>query len=810
MNNASNNAFSKRIVRRGFAEVANKLVVPLCRSKRPRFCGTPRTTKSKLLGATTGHRRGQNNLRVIAALLALVFGTTNGAFTAPGRLLGRWSIRRRRNGGTTFQPPQRRISCAASLLPSTVTAEVSSSSGLQEIVGVPSTPSVDRYSPSPTPSLQGLSKFHLSILSRTADRQRFVTGRYPVTVSMKDNPTRKWLNLGRRTGAIAETEIFVNGTSSSRSLASLDRFLWLDDGERQQQQEQYAMVSLELLAEIHMDRPGYLQILDSSGAGTRAAASHLAASRQADSGWSLQAMKLLKLVEGQSLSDSIDHVHTIITNSDRLWVTGFSLAGRQGLVTVVDCESCYIKPISDRSRNAMLWPNEVQQVPADILEFYTTKKQKCYNDRDDRRYLDALLVCDGFLVPTKDRGGLYVVKNPGHKTEWTVCLTKQHDRWFYHRAVWVDLTGDGRKSILTARCKVSTVLDGKSGDGMVTTGVSKAGELVWLECPKPAFIDPESGTPLESDGTVFDPFNTRHMPWKTRVLANGPDVMFCVADLDSEDDSIEVISSEFFKKQVTLYSIERGAKPKVVFDRTIDDHCGRAFGSILANLDTRDAHAGRCVVDSGSTVECLCAGDFFSHLLVTSHECSESSTNEETNPADGCNGSIAKPYAAGSSQALEGGSLFAYRVPEGKDAWKCEPWKRTIVATGFKVNGKLNNMINPGAPGFVYTFHAKKDDARTFKRPLIAVAGDCAESAYIFRPESSDDVGENIGISSTNYRLMVEIQCKATVGSIAIGYDNFSPADQESGFAKLYVPCYEKDKILVFGLGSGEDDTTGW
>ena len=57
---------------------------------------------------------------------------------------------------------------------------------------------------------------------------------------------------------------------------------------------------------------------------------------------------------------------------------------------------------------------------------------------------------------------------------------------------------------------------------------------------------------------------------------------------------------------------------------------------------------------------------------------------------------------------------------------------------------------------------------------------------------------------------MVEIKCKVTVGSIAIGYDNFCSTDQESGYAKLYNPSYKKDKILVFGLGRGEDNATGW
>ena len=59
---------------------------------------------------------------------------------------------------------------------------------------------------------------------------------------------------------------------------------------------------------------------------------------------------------------------------------------------------------------------------------------------------------------------------------------------------------------------------------------------------------------------------------------------------------------------------------------------------------------------------------------------------------------------------------------------------------------------------------------------------------------------------------MAEIQCEATVGSIGIGYNDFSSVEQERGYAKLYIPCFEADKIMVFGLGSGEDDdeTKSW
>jgi hypothetical protein len=59
---------------------------------------------------------------------------------------------------------------------------------------------------------------------------------------------------------------------------------------------------------------------------------------------------------------------------------------------------------------------------------------------------------------------------------------------------------------------------------------------------------------------------------------------------------------------------------------------------------------------------------------------------------------------------------------------------------------------------------------------------------------------------------MCEIECGATVGSIAVGYDDFCREEQQRGYAKLYIPCYENDRVLVFAMGNGDDDidTDGW
>eukprot|EP00521_Asterionellopsis_glacialis_P012193 CAMPEP_0195307400 /NCGR_PEP_ID=MMETSP0707-20130614/37699_1 /TAXON_ID=33640 /ORGANISM="Asterionellopsis glacialis, Strain CCMP134" /LENGTH=668 /DNA_ID=CAMNT_0040371651 /DNA_START=630 /DNA_END=2636 /DNA_ORIENTATION=- len=661
------------------------------------------------------------------------------------------------------------------------------------------------------------------------DRQRFVTGRYPVVVNVQENPTRKWLKLGRDNN-FATARMLVNGTALDRSLASYDRFQWLDDDERRELHDCYDMVSLELLAEVHCKKPAYLNVLPSYGAGSTSAARRLA--DDSSPGWD-------RWKRNSILFESLEENMWQKPMKDRLWVTGFSLTKQRGDVYCVDTESGYMEAINDVTQNSILWPNEVNSVPmqqldgsentdkSDSSSFFPHDSVKTKTMKEELE--DALLISDGFLVPGRDKGGLHVVRNPGcSQSEWSICLTGENDDgWFYHRAVWVDLTGDGRKSILTARAKRPSILkNGRNRPSDTTaSGASTETELVWLEHPKPDRIDEETGTPVDADGTVFDPFSALNTPWKTRVLDVGPDVMFAVADLDTDDDTVEVIASQFFSRKLSLYSIQRGPEPYVSFRRIIDDKCGAAFGAILANLDDRGSilAQNRRVVDAGSTVTTLRPGDAFSHLLVTSHECSlaesEASSSNSFFGTDGTEASDeitmeTDDYGVVPDEcSIDGGSLFSYRVPVGKDAWKTDPWIRTVVACGFQVKPQLSNAINPGAPGFCYTFYPKNDNSGlsgspSWKRPLIAVAGDCAESAYIFRPVNVDqEADRSHRDSSARYALMTEIKCGATVGSVAIGYDDFLPADQESGYAKIYLPCYEKDKILVFAMGSGEYDS---
>ncbi|MGK3733556.1 MAG: hypothetical protein ACI8RD_006493 [Bacillariaceae sp.] len=712
-----------------------------------------------------------------------------------------------------------------------------------------------------------LSQSFRSILAGNRNhhhRQRFVTGKFPLIVSVEENPTRKWLDLGRKqqqSGLIVQ----VNGTNIDRSLASYDRYQWLDDIERKELHDRYATVSMELLAEINIEKPGYLQILSSDGAGSLAALSRNAQQQQqntADGG------TIWNRWRKDNTQPNLDKQEEKSALRDRLWSTGFSLTSPRGFMKCVDIHDGYIHTLNPRSESTISWPNEITKVPTNII-------QRCDDSPSSRNHViqqhqhqqpflggdfsdeisvgssytqDALLVADGFLVPGKDRGGIYVVNNPGHEQlEWTISMTDPYstDRWFYHKAIWVDLTGDGRQSILTARAKLRKVAASTTSnisDGSVSSsaygpsdameqGRPKNGQLIWLEMPKPPHFDIETGTPLEEDGTTFNPFDARHLPWKERVLATGPDVTFAVADMDPNDDTIEVLASQFFDEKVTLHCIRRGPNPQVTFSRVIDDKPGASFGGILVDLDPAEKSKSHLVVDSGSTIKSLSKGNSFSHFLVTSHEANFKNNINKKN----ANNVMMSEYKGGNDKQqsegqIRGGSLFAYKVPKGKNAWKTAPWIRTTIATGFQVKQQIWNVINPGAPGFAYAFHAHKDDESQGKRPMIAVAGDCAESAYIFRPQRSlvegvelnnhEEKGDECDTLQSDpqaeYKLMCEIKCGATVGSIAVGYDDLCSAEQESGYAKVYVPCFEKDKILVFALGSGEEedmvelDESGW
>uniref|UniRef100_A0A6U5YY65 EF-hand domain-containing protein n=1 Tax=Guillardia theta TaxID=55529 RepID=A0A6U5YY65_GUITH len=292
----------------------------------------------------------------------------------------------------------------------------------------------------------------------------------------------------------------------------------------------------------------------------------------------------------------------------RLWMTGFGLA-RPGSVVGVDVRG---RDATRKCSTEFLWPNAVEHVAADE-----------FKGLDEA----CILVADGFLVPGKNDGSVTIVKDPGGPNEVAYRLTESKKSWFYHRAV--PLHFGSARGVLTARAR-KPILPFQEAEG----------ELVWLEQPD-----------------TVNPFAEWNLPWREVILAEGPDVMFEVVDLDPEDDTVEVVAAEFFRQRLSFFSLrwdETCKSPKVVQTELIDDKLGQAYSVVAADLEGPN-----------------------SHLLVTTHEdlTAEVSEGSSLLPWRSSKWSYRvnipppRDLEVDDEQEVKGGSLFAYRIPVN--------WKRS-------------------------------------------------------------------------------------------------------------------------------------
>ena len=164
------------------------------------------------------------------------------------------------------------------------------------------------------------------------------------------------------------------------------------------------------------------------------------------------------------------------------------------------------------------WPNDIMVVPQDV-----------FGER-------AIVVPDGFLVPGKSNGGVYIVRMDATdltKVTNTVTISKKKG-YFHHMGFWVDLNGDGRKDFITARSNA------KAGEG----------ELLWLE-------HPEGG--LDS-GEM----------WTEHVLGNMADVAIEVDTLSEYKWEIVVFAAQFFDEKLSMHRIST-VDGSLVQSKVIDD-----------------------------------------------------------------------------------------------------------------------------------------------------------------------------------------------------------------------------------------------
>lgn len=172
-----------------------------------------------------------------------------------------------------------------------------------------------------------------------------------------------------------------------------------------------------------------------------------------------------------------------------------------------------------------IWPNSADLVPDSVFG------------------PNKALVADGFLVPGKGNGGLYILDM---QTGERHPLVAPKSGWFFHSGIWTDMNGDGNLDCVTARANKPMFGGGQ-------------GEMLWLENPGNGAMD----------------------GWDEHVMVEGPDVFVRSIHLKGVT-APSFVAAEFFGQAVSLvYQNEAGKWQRKVIDDTI----GSVFDVRVADLN---------------------------------------------------------------------------------------------------------------------------------------------------------------------------------------------------------------------------------
>nr|XP_006820672.1 PREDICTED: uncharacterized protein LOC100374843 [Saccoglossus kowalevskii] len=184
----------------------------------------------------------------------------------------------------------------------------------------------------------------------------------------------------------------------------------------------------------------------------------------------------------------------------------------------------------------ILYPNEINLVPEEV--FGTP---------------DVLWVASGFFVPTKNDGAVHLLSLQYGVPATTVFVTDDPVPWYFHRADFLDMNGDGLIDIVSARCNVTNHA------------------LMWYEHP--------------SEG---DPHK---QIWKSHHIVDGPDIFFRIHELPVPGGSTRtaIISTQYFTQllTVTWTEDENGLwnDPSKIYHRVIDKDRGNYFDLEVVDLN---------------------------------------------------------------------------------------------------------------------------------------------------------------------------------------------------------------------------------
>ncbi len=228
--------------------------------------------------------------------------------------------------------------------------------------------------------------------------------------------------------------------------------------------------------------------------------------------------------------------------------------------------------------SSITWPNGIHAMPAALSSG------------------DHLMIAGGFLVPGKGTGAISVLNTRDNTVK---KITKDKSGWFYHRVAWLDMNGDGRDDIVTARANKPLFGSAK-------------GELIWLKQP--------TTNPLTST-------------WVETVLKTGPDVHFELVDLN-DDGAIELVATEFFSKKLSLHWFEAGVMRSRVLDATL----GAGFDVAVHDLNhdgrrdllvtNHESTASKAAVFSYEIPSDIKTGTFVRHTLLTNIQTRNSGQNQ--------------------------------------------------------------------------------------------------------------------------------------------------------------------------------------